>query len=1044
MIYNLFELIGRNYFYEGRMYPTRYISRKNVELHKPYYYHFYNVRDNDMRNVNHSVIIKNNGEDFYGFQCDCGEFKHNQMCKHIAGVLVNNYYNIISYSYVDELLIGNRILNLYGRVSKPKQNTIKRKVNLAVELVFNTNPISFRLLVGTDKMYVVTNNKLSSFLYAINNNEKMEFGKNFTFDGMNNYFDDDGKRIIEFLKGYQTNNRYTSDNPYALSKREMLTLIDLLKRENIKIKDYGIAYKVYNGMPTKYHLSKNEHYVLNIEDFDNYIVLDSNGEFVLYNHDLYLLSTEEARIIELMDENSISSIAFDDKSVDVFKKGLFNSIKKNIIIDDNIYEVKLPTKPEINMYFDISSVLKCRLEFIYNGETVNYFDSLDSFRNQEDEIIPVNELMQYNFVIKNNYFVLEDSDLIYDFIENSLAAFNDKYHVFLDKKIQNTKFLKKINVQNNFSIGQDNILSYKFSVDEIDKKELANVFKALRLKKKYYRLKNNQIVNLLDGNLEALNGIIENLDLSNDEIENGEVVIPKYRAIYIDSLKNKYENISTNNQFTEFIDNFKKYRNVDLKIDKKDLEILRDYQVDGVKWLYTIYKCNLGGILADEMGLGKTLQTIVLIKNILKEKKDSKILIVSPTSLVYNWKKEFDKFASELKYITVSENKQNRLKVFNKKDDYNIFVTSYGLISHDNDEYEKMSFELCIIDEGQTIKNYKANMTQEVKKIKANCKITLTGTPVENNLTELWSIFDFIMPGYLNNVTNFHSKYNISDTEEESKSLLLELKEQIKPFILRRKKSDVLDSLPEKTENNLYVELPSKQKLLYAKEVQETKEKIDSLISSDGFMKSKMEIFALLTRLREICIDPNVLYDNYNDSGIKMDTLLDIVKEHITNGHKMLIFSSFKRVLENVKKMFEKNGISSYMIDGSVKGSERVYLVDAFNNDKTPCFLITLKAGGTGLNLIGADTVIHLDIWWNPQVENQATDRAHRIGQTKNVNVIKIICKDTIEEHIMELQEKKRFLSDNLIEDNNNVGVINKLSETDIQKLLSFSDENME
>ncbi len=1043
MIYKLFELIGRDYFYEGRMYNAYYISHMNTDFQKPYYYHYYDVRDDRMRKVIHKVVIQNNGETIYGVKCDCGEFNHNDMCKHVAGVLVNNYYSISRYEYIDELLIGSRILDSFKN-NTIINNKIKRKVNMEVELVFDTNPLSFRLLVGTDKMYVVTSSKLSNFLYAVNNNKEMSFGKKFTFDGSNNYFDEEGRKIIDFLQGYQDNNRYYTVNPYYLSKREMMSLINMLGNKDIKIKDYGTAKEVIHGMPTKYYLDKEENYSLTIDDYDNYHVLSSDSEFIYYRGNLYILSNEEARIINILRQNDIDKISFEEKSLDSFKNGLFNNIKKNITISEKIDTVKLPTKPEINMYFDIKDILKCRLEFDYNGEVVNYFDKEGSFRSIEDEMIPANELVTSGFEAKNKYFTLEDSDSIYDFIQNNLVSFNDKYHVFLDKKLQNTKFLNKLSIQNNFSIGQDNILSYKFNIKEISNDELGNVFKALRLKKKYYKLKNNQIVNLLDGELSELNDIMENLDIKGSEMFDGEVVVPKYRAIYIDSLKDKYHNIKTNNLFNDFITNFRKYQNINLKLDKQDKEILRDYQVDGVKWLYTIYKCNLGGILADEMGLGKTLQTITLIKHILKEKSDSKILIVSPTSLVYNWKKEFDKFASQLKYTTVSESKSNRLKVFENQDKYNIFITSYGLVSNDNDEYEKMNFELCIIDEGQMIKNYKANMTQEVKKIKANCKITLTGTPIENNLTELWSIFDFIMPGYLNNVTNFHSKYNVNNTDEDSKKILLNLKEQIKPFILRRKKSDVLNSLPDKIENNLYVELPEKQKLLYAKEVKETKQKIDELVGSEGFMKSKIEILSLLTRLREICIDPNVVYENYHDTGIKMDTLLDVVKENILNNHKMLIFSSFKRVLDNVETMLKKNNIDSYMIDGSVKSMKRLSMVEDFNKDKTPCFLITLKAGGTGLNLVGADTVIHLDIWWNPQVENQATDRAHRIGQTKNVTVTKIICKDTIEEHIMELQEKKKFLSDNLIEDNNNVKAISKLSENDIKKLLSFSNEEVE
>ena len=499
-------------------------------------------------------------------------------------------------------------------------------------------------------------------------------------------------------------------------------------------------------------------------------------------------------------------------------------------------------------------------------------------------------------------------------------------------------------------------------------------------------------------------------------------------------------NIETNNLFDEFISNFKRYKNLSVSFDTDDEKILRDYQKDGVKWLNTIYKCDLGGILADEMGLGKSLQTITFIKQILKEKPLAKIIIVVPTALVYNWGKEFAKFAPQLKYVAVSDTVAKRQEIFANKDKYNIFITSYGLIRNDKDEYEDMNFELCVVDEAQNIKNYQATMTKEIKKIKAKCKIALTGTPVENNVTELWSIFDFIMPGYLNSVVKFREKYNIKDVDEKGLEVLNNLSNQIKPFILRRKKSDVVKSLPKKIENKIYIDLPDKQKMLYMKVLKDTKKEMDEMIRDGGFEKSRMKILQLLMKLRQICIDPSVMYENYTGDRVKIDELLRVVKESIDNNHKILIFSSFKRVLDNVKELFAKNNITYYMIDGSVKSKDRMNMVDKFNNDDTNCFLITLKSGGTGLNLTGADTVIHLDIWWNPQVENQATDRAHRIGQTKTVSVIKLVTKGTIEERIIELQDKKKILSENLIEGKSDSESLSSLSEKDIKKLLSSGE----
>ena len=434
------------------------------------------------------------------------------------------------------------------------------------------------------------------------------------------------------------------------------------------------------------------------------------------------------------------------------------------------------------------------------------------------------------------------------------------------------------------------------------------------------------------------------------------------------------------------------------------------------------------------------LCAITFIKQILKEKPLAKIIIVVPTALVYNWEKEFAKFAPQLKYVAVSDTVAKRQEIFANKDKYNIFITSYGLIRNDKDEYEDMNFELCVVDEAQNIKNYQATMTREIKKIKAKCKIALTGTPVENNVTELWSIFDFIMPGYLNSVVKFREKYNIKDVDEKGLEVLNNLSNQIKPFILRRKKSDVVKSLPKKIENKIYIDLPDKQKMLYMKVLKDTKKEMDEMIRDGGFEKSRMKILQLLMKLRQICIDPSVMYENYTGDRIKIDELLRVVKESIENNHKILIFSSFKRVLDNVKELFTKNNITYYMIDGSVKSKDRMDMVEKFNSDDTNCFLITLKSGGTGLNLTGADTVIHLDIWWNPQVENQATDRAHRIGQTKTVSVIKLVTKGTIEERIIELQDKKKILSENLIEGKSDSESLSSLSEKDIKKLLSSGE----
>ena len=417
-------------------------------------------------------------------------------------------------------------------------------------------------------------------------------------------------------------------------------------------------------------------------------------------------------------------------------------------------------------------------------------------------------------------------------------------------------------------------------------------------------------------------------------------------------------------------------------------------------------------------------------------------MIVSPTSLIYNWEAEFDKFGPELKYKVIAENKTKRQHLLEEIDNTNIFITTYGLVRQDLEKYLNINFEIVVIDEAQNIKNYNTQMSKAIKKINAHTKIALTGTPLENSVLELWSIFDFIMPGYLASLNKFQSKYHLKDTNEEQLAKLDNLQKQIKPFILRRIKKNVILELPDKIENNIYIDMNTEQKKLYVAQVNKTNEEIKEIIATEGFNKARFKILQLLTRLRQICIDPKIIYENYQGGSAKIEQLILLVKEYIANNHKILLFSSYKTALDIVNLEFTNNNISTYMIDGSVTSKKRMELVNKFNHDDTDVFLIMLKAGGTGLNLTSADVVIHLDLWWNPQVEMQATDRAHRIGQVNNVEVVKLICKGTIEERILELQNKKKILSDKLIDsDNLDENIISKLTEQDIKNLLSLDNE---
>lgn len=990
-------------------------------------------------NYYYDVNIITRRDSIVSYYCECDTFSKTHSCKHVAACLINYGDMILENAHTD-LDISNSILNSFSKGIAG----VKEAVNVSFELNFNDKVPTFKIMIGLNKMYLINReSKFESFMDAFNNNESYVFGVNFTYDPSIHYLRNYDIQLLNYLFGYIKNRGYYYRyNPFELSDRELESLFNKLEGVNFSIVGIGPISGIKYSIPTGFSLStSNDNYLLSIDNFDKYVFFEKRHRYCIYDRVLYVLPDNYSSLISSMYDNGLNSLIIDKAHVEVFKNGLLQNIKKDISIDEDITDVVISEDAVPSLYFDLNrDMIECKVEFSYGDTVIDYFDKGSSVvRDVEFENSVIDDICSYGFVIDKNRILLVDIDDVGEFLVSGIHSLGEKYSIFTSKKMDDVSILKKSNIRSNFSIGTDGIMSYSFDTDNIDVSELDKVFASLKKKKKYYKLKNGNIIDLVNNSeINELNDLFVDLELSSRDID-GNIVIPKYRALYIDSLKkNKYKSINTSNSFDLFISNFNKFKDISIDFGSDD-KVLRDYQKIGVKWLYTLYKCDLGGILADEMGLGKSLQTICFIKQVLREKPDSKIMIVCPTSLVYNWKKEFDKFGSELKYVTVFDNKAKRLEVINDFDKYNIFITSYGLIRNDNDEYEDKDFEVCIIDEAQTIKNYQAGMTREIKKIKARTKIALTGTPLENSVLELWSIFDFIMPGYLGSIHKFKDKYGIHDVDSESLNKLSDLNYQIKPFILRRKKCDVITDLPNKIENSIYLDFPASQKKVYLSVLKDSEREFKEILATEGIGKARFKVLQLLMKLRQVCVDPNIIFDNYKGDSVKMEKLLEVVKGYINEGHKILIFSSFKTIIDRVKNMFDNNDISNYVIAGDVKSKTRMELVDKFNNDSTNCFLITLKSGGTGLNLVGADVVIHLDIWWNPQVENQATDRAHRIGQTKKVSVVKFITRGTIEEKIIELQNKKKVLSDNLIE-GKETSVLNSLNEEEIKSLLSYSE----
>ena len=971
-----------------------------------------------------------------GYTCSCNAFRKEQVCEHIARHMI-----VFNADVKEELDIEKISSSIVDDVLIQHNNTQYFKVGLKFNFSDYTSIVSVKPKIGMDKLNSIgasTKFKHFAMLYKYNDNKypPLEVGKGLFYNPNTVKFRGKYKKIMDFLveSYFKQKNSYVSDGrALDITYQEFEYLVELLDGDSFQVENYKNCTRIIEASPYDIKITKvDDKYNFSI-DFDTAINLDANYNYV-YKDEIYKLPIDIKRICRALDNNDINTLVLEEEKAIKLSKLLYTDIKDNLIVEDSISDKFIIKIPKVKMYFDFKDKIVGDVKFSYDDEKeINYYDEKELYRNDAFEDNVVEDLIDYGFLKENNYFSLTKMDDVVNFIEKTIFELGEKYEVFSTKKLKDTSIINKANISSNFSIGKDNIMTYDFDLGDISKKELKRVFESIKLKNKYYKLKNGKILNTSDKSLKQLQEVYEVLDIDYD---NTSGQIPKYRALYLDSVKD-YGIINTGGMFDEFIKNFNKYKDVDITLKEDDKKLLRDYQLVGVKWLYNIYKCGLGGILADEMGLGKTIQTIMFIKQILKDDPSHKILIVAPTSLIYNWEAEFLKFGSELKYKVIANNKEQRLK--DLESDSNVFITTYGLLRQDEDVYTSKEFEVIVIDEGQNIKNPKAGISKVLKKVKGNVKIALTGTPVENSVLEVWSIFDFIMNGYLNNLTNFQSKYNIKNDIDGKEDILRTLSNLIKPFILRRRKKDVLVSLPDKINNDIYIDLLPEQKKLYASVVKESKKEFEDIMAREGFMKARFKVLQLLTRLRQLCIDPSLLYENYKDCSVKMNEIINMLQEYIDNGHKVLIFSSFKSGLDILREKLNNNGITNYMIDGTVSSKNRTKMVDAFNKDNTNAFLITLKAGGTGLNLTSADIVIHLDLWWNPAAENQATDRAHRIGQINKVEVVRLICKGTIEEKIVKLQDKKKILNDVLIESDSDIN-ISKLEENDIIELLSYSE----
>ena len=629
--------------------------------------------------------------------------------------------------------------------------------------------------------------------------------------------------------------------------------------------------------------------------------------------------------------------------------------------------------------------------------------------------------LQYADEEKNLLYIPEeDEEAQYRLLSTGIAQFQQIAEVYISESLKRLRVLKSPKITMGIT-RNSGLLDITLQTERLEPGELEGLLSSYRRRRKYYRLKNGDFLELEDNGLSAVAELAEGLELSVEELEEGHIRVPEYRSFYLDQVLRENEGIvevKRSSSYKAFLRSMKNVEDSDYEVPAGLNAELRPYQKFGFRWLMTLGAMGFGGILADDMGLGKTVQAIAYLAAVKENYEGDTTrhsLIICPASLVYNWESEIHRFAPGLTVETVVGGAGSRKeKIRNSRAD--ILLTSYDLLKRDVEAYQEALFDTVFIDEAQNIKNHGTQTAKAVKALGCARRFALTGTPIENSLSELWSIFDFLMPGFLGAYKHFREKYEQPVAARQDEVAAERLRRMIRPFILRRLKKEVLKELPDKLEEVVYSRMETAQREIYEARVQKL---LDSLSrqSQEEYRVGKLQILAELTHLRQLCCDPSLVYENYDGGAAKVDTCVELVSNAVEAGNKVLLFSQFTSMLDIIRRRLDEAGIGYYILTGSTSKEKRNELVKSFNGDGPPVFLISLKAGGTGLNLTAASIVIHFDPWWNQAAQNQATDRAHRIGQQQVVTVYKLIMKDTLEEKILEMQERKAGLSEEIMAD---------------------------
>lgn len=1039
------------------------ITAKNEEIHIDG-----NVISEALFNEYHTLIVMDPvTKSISSTRCSCADYegnghkKKNYCCKHLVASFYRALEDLANHPLLvqedkksEDIRIGGDILSILLGDEREKEE-------LRLEVYINrdgwSHEISAEFKIGLKKsssngLYVLKD--INHFLTALYNNIPIEYSRNFEFNMRNQSFSTEDRRLVDFIetiRSLEVRSKLSSRGGEKYIDGKYIKIPGYLLRSFFEIIKFHRVYlnDGFFSRPVETEILFSEPEIdfdlKNIKD--SYVLkspsgmplpLNEKGDVFLYGTSIHLpdygFCHKIAPYLNVFNEARVVTIPVDEE--ERVLRRLIPELKlltESLSLSKSIMDKIVMEEVKFSFYFDrphkdVTLTLKVK----YGPYEFNIFEDISEkiiYRDskREDQVIKL--LKNFGFEeIKKRFELLKDDYYVFRFFKSEIKRLQEIGEVYYSENFKGIKTIGSKGIVGNIETGKYDYFEMSFKIGNIPEKETKQILRAFRENLKYFRLKSGEFLDLEELELKEFLKLLD--AVSPVDIEGNKIKIPKNKGAYLDALieENDIRYISGREELQEIGERLKNIENISFEKPKGLNATLREYQMVGYNWFKTLDYLGFGGILGDEMGLGKTLQAISFILS----NKEKRTLIAAPTSLVYNWVSEFEKFAPGVRVAAVNGSPEEREEIVKNIESYDVLITTYGLLRRDVEElYKDVEFDYFILDEAQNIKNPSSQNAASVKEIKAGRRFALTGTPIENSLMELWSIFDFVMPGYLFDEKRFSVRYHKRLKEEPE--VLEELNKLIKPFILRRRKRDVIKELPDKIEKKLMVPLSDEQKKVYGTYARHVVDLIEKRVRDDEFKNSKIEILSYITKLRQLCLDPSVVMDNYQGESGKIEALLELLQKSTEEGHKVLVFSQFTSVLKNIGKRLNLEEMSFSYLDGSIPAEDRMEMVKSFNEGDTKVFLISLKAGGTGLNLTSADVVIHFDPWWNPAVEEQATDRAHRIGQRSVVEVVKLIARGTIEEKVIALQEEKRKLISELMGDELSNG----------ESLRSFSEEEI-